>query len=158
MIDKDFESLNQVYSKLNKKRDEILSYLLKGDGYEIGCSYYSHHFFKVNDTFLLEEYPIPVITINDFIDIGVDLDEIFIEAHVTKDHALVIDYSLLNRPFDLYGLENFYDDVHNASMDLRSIVERIEASNEEEFGLSFSFGFNEDVDSILDFVSIIMHL
>ena len=157
-IDKDFDELNQIYSKLNKKRDEMLNSLMNGEGYEIAWGFFSHHFYKVNETFLLEEYPIPVITINDYIDIGIDLDEIFIEAHLSKDIMLLIDYSIINRPFDVYGLEEFYDDIHNSSMDLLSIKDRIEASNEEEFGLSFSFDFNEDIDSILDFVSIIMHL
>ena len=157
MKTENFDLLNKTYQKLNKRRDDLLNLLKEGDGYNLNVAYYSHHYFKENEEFYLEEFPIPVITINDFIDIGVDIDEYFLEARIAKEYALIIDYDFFEMPFELYGLESFLDDIHNANLDIRTIKDRIEESKEEEFGLSFGFAADCDLEKILDLISILMH-
>ncbi|MDL2292654.1 DUF3201 domain-containing protein [Acholeplasma sp. OttesenSCG-928-E16] len=152
-----YNFLNEIYDKINQKKELIITYLAES-GFELSSGFFNGHFCKIGNSFLEEKYPIPVITVNEVIDIGVDIDNIFLEFRVTKEFALNINYHIMPRPFELYGLNDFLDDLYNKDLDINEIKQKIIDSNETEFGLTFSFSYDEDIELLLEIVENLLHL
>lgn len=138
-----FDLLNSTYEKMNQKRNEIVKHL-KSQGYQYKCGYYSHHAVKVNNEWITEEYPIPVITVEGIGDIGIDLKHIFFEMIITRSKALIFDFSKLEAyKFEIYGVDNYLEDFYNESMSLQLVHKKIEESKEESIGISLFFSSDE---------------
>ena len=142
------KTLNEIYIEINQKKKELIHFL-KENGFQYRCGYYNQHSVKVDEEWITEEYPIPVISIEDIGDLGIDINHIFLEIVVTKEQALAFDFEKF-KPyrFEVYGVENFLSDFYNATLPLQDIHERIRISNEDSIGISFFFSMDEPVVQI----------
>lgn len=99
---------------------------------------------------MLEHFPIPVITVEDICDIGVDLAHIFIEGKLKRECALKFDFSLLKEyRFEVYGVQDYLNDFYNASLSIEGIKDRILSSNEAEIGVSLFISHEGAIENIL---------
>jgi hypothetical protein len=146
-VDK-LKTLNEIYLEINQKKKDFIHFF-KENGFQYRCGYYNQHSVKVNDEWITEEYPIPVITIEQLGDLGIDINHIFLEIVVTREQALELDFGKFEPyRFEVYGVENFLNDFYNSTLPLQDIHERIRISDEESIGISFFFTVDEPVGQI----------
>ena len=135
----EFELLNTIYENLNQRRNEILK-CLKVYGYECKCGYYSQHSIRFNNEWLIEQYPIPVITVKGFGDVGIDINHIFLEVIISRSQGLSFDFNKLrDYHFEVYGIDDFKMDFYNSKGSIATIHSKISDSEENEIGISFFF-------------------
>ena len=140
--------LNEIYVKINKKKKELIQ-ALKEKGISYRWGYYSQHSVKINEEWITEEYPIPVITIDHISDLGIDIPHIFLEIAITREQALKFDYHKLESyPFEVYGMENYLNDFYNTSLSFTEIKDRIQKSSEVSIGISVFFSVDEPASGI----------
>ncbi|ABX41361.1 DUF3201 domain-containing protein [Lachnoclostridium phytofermentans] len=142
------KTLNEIYIEINQKKKELIHFF-KEKGFQYRCGYYNQHSVKVDNEWITEEYPIPVISMEQIGDLGIDISHIFFEIVVTREQALTLDFEKL-RPyrFEVYGVENFLNDFYNETLPLQDIKKKIRRSDEESIGISFFFIIDEPVDQI----------
>lgn len=147
-----FKVLNSIYEPLHKRVTAILNELKKLD-YDVIWGYYGFHSVKIKDEFTTEFFPIPVITVKDICDIGIDLDSIFIEGKLERDAALKFDFSLLqDYNFEVYGVNDYLKDFYNKNLDIVNIPERIRESTEKEIGIQICFEPDTSPSKIIEVV------
>lgn len=127
--------LNEIYLKIQEEKNLITEYL-DTENYEYFVGYFPYHSFKENDEFYLEYYPIPVITLSDRVDIGVDIDQIYFEFKLSREEAVLFNYKEIEMyHFEVYGIEDYYNDFYDEE-NTETIVSNIENSDEHEVGVS----------------------
>ncbi len=153
---KELKILNEIYTKLHDDKNRVIAYL-EELGYPYQVAYYPHHSFKKDNEFYLEEYPIPVITLNGLLDIGIDVDKIFFEFRLDKEMALEFDFHIFEMyQFEVYGVDDFYDDFYFDNID--EIHSNILSSEETFVGISIIIS-KEDIEEKTDqILNLITHL
>lgn len=87
-IEKTADYLNQVYSRLELKRAE-LTYALFHRIFELESGFYNGHYRKQEDgRFYMDYYPIPVISVKNYCDIEIGLNNISISTNLKRNAAL----------------------------------------------------------------------
>lgn len=148
-MSKTIEELNDIYSPLYEHMKCVLKDL-KALGYSYEWGFYNNHSVKQNGEWVLEYYPIPVVTIKDICDIGFDVDSTFIEFKLKREDALCFDFSkLLDYKFEVYGVENYLCDFYNDTLDLEGTADRIKSSVEQEIGISLMLNSYDDTEKII---------
>lgn len=143
-----FTTLNNIYQGLHKEKQEIIE-LIELHEYSYTTGYFPFHAFKKNNEFMLEQYPIPVITVNNRFDIGVDLYQIFIEFKLPMSVAMSFDFHLLDMyQFEVYGIDDYYDDYYFEDID--QIHQNLASSDEEEIGISILINKEDIKESVLN--------
>lgn len=143
------EVLNNIYKPLNEYKAKIINYL-NLNGYSYKWGYYNGHYVKNNNEWLLEEYPIPVITVEEICDIGIDVSHVFIEGKLKRECASQFDFTLLKEyEFEVYGVQNYLNDFYNIALSVEGIKDRILSSNEDEIGVSLFISHEESIENIL---------
>lgn len=150
----DFKLLNNIYEKLHLEKEIIKEVLdSKNHDYEIG--YYPFHSIKNNDVFSLEQYPIPVFSVNKRIDIGIDIHHIFFEFRFKREKAIDLDFfKLQGYTFEVYGIQNYLEDYY-INNNIEGIKVLIEKSSEKEIGISIHISKDniaQRVSKITDFI------
>ena len=150
----EFKVLNEAYERLGLEKETIQRILdFKKLKYKTG--YYPNHSIKKDMDFIVEAYPIPVITVNEIIDIGVDLEHVFFEFRFDKEKAVKMDFSIFSKyKFEVYGINNYLEDYY-LNEDLNSICNLIKESKEDEVGVSLYISkenMDEKVIEMIDFV------
>ena len=151
-MNKQFQILNSVYKPLWGKAQSVLKEL-RMCGFDADCAFYNGHFIKSADGWEEEYFPIPVISVKGLCDIEFDLVHTGITAKLKKDGALKFDYGLLcGKKFEMYGVENYLDDIFNEDIPADKICENIQKSGEKEIG--FSFVYKDEVlkEELLTFI------
>ncbi|HZU87274.1 MAG TPA: DUF3201 domain-containing protein, partial [Anaerolineaceae bacterium] len=111
------QDLNRVYQPVYEQMKSILKEL-KAQGYPCEWGFYNQHSIKQAGTWVLEYYPIPVITVKDVCEIGLDMDHTFIECKLKREMALAFDFSFFNKyKYEVYGIEDFLNDFYNETLD-----------------------------------------
>lgn len=152
MVQDIFEKLNSTYEPLYKYAVNLVKELRKLN-YDVEWGYYGLHSIKRNDEFITEFFPIPVVTVKNICDIGIDLNSIFIETKLKSDDAINFDYLLLKEySFEVYGIDNYLNDFYNKSLDIIKIPERIKKSGEKEIGIQILLKSNSPFSKIIEFV------
>lgn len=129
------KQLNEIYLKLQEEKNIITDYL-DSENYEYFVGYFPFHSFKENDEFYLEYYPIPVITLSERVDIGVDVNQIYFEFKLSREESVVFDFNELSMyHFEVYGIEDYYNDFYLED-NVETVVQNIENSDEQEVGVS----------------------
>lgn len=147
-----FDLLNSVYEPLYKRTAAVLSKLKKLN-YDVTWGYYGFHSVKNKEEFTTELFPIPVITVKDICDIGIDLDSIFIEGKLKRDAALKFDFSLLkDYNFEVYGVNEYLKDFYNKNLDIVNIHEKIKESSEKEIGIQVCLESDTPLSKIIEVV------
>lgn len=140
--------LNEIYTVINQKKKELTK-VFHEKGILSRCGYYNQHSVKIDGEWITEEYPIPVITIEQVGDLGIDLSHIFLEIVVAREQALKFNFHKLEHfRYEVYGIENYLNDFYNDTIPLTEIKDRIEKNNEDFIGISFFFSLDEPVGQI----------
>lgn len=150
------EELNSVYVKLQEDKEIIAAYLESNEIYFV-MGNYALHSFKENNEFYVEQYPIPVFTINNIIDIGIDIDKIFFEFRFTRERALEFDFGVFeDLNFEVYGVDDYYDDFYYG--DLEEIHNNILSSVEQEVGVSIIISKDNILEDVIEIVELLMEV
>ena len=129
-------SLNETYKTLNDEKNLIIK-KLENIGLKSKVGYYPFHSFKNGNEFFVEQYPIPVITVEEKIDIGIDVHQVFFEIKLDRRIAESFDYQVFKDfSFEVYGIKDYYKDFYDGKID--KICENIIFSDENEIGVSIN--------------------
>ena len=154
-MEKTFKILNDIYKPVFEHIRSILKEL-KLSGYSYEWGFYNNHSVKQDDEWALEYYPIPVITVKDICDIGLDMNHTFIECKMDRENALCFDFHKFNDyKFEVYGVEDYLNDFYNVSLDLDGLKNRILNSDEQEIGITLMFNYCEKIDKLMCAVSML---
>lgn len=120
-----WEILNSVYAPLYRRVQE-LGKLLAAAGYTARWGWYNFHSTLRNGEYRVELFPVPVITVDQKCDILMELDCICVDAHLTCEQAKNFDWGSVPWMFEIYGVENYTEDLYRPGMPLRELSARIE--------------------------------
>lgn len=148
--------LNELYLELQEEKNNILEYL-DSEQYEYTVGYFPYHSFKEEDTFYIEYYPIPVITLSESLDIGIDLEQVFLEFKLKREEAILFDFKEIELyHFEVYGIVDYYNDFYLEN-NIDAISQNIMNSDEDEVGVSILISKENIVSTvheIIDYLSM----
>lgn len=143
--------LNEIYEKLDKKAREICN--------TINCTYryYNGHYHKNQyGDYEMDFYPIPVISVKGICDIEIDFDKVSVTTKLSKDKAASYDYiKFKDYHFEAYGVENYLDDYFVENDTIKSMIDKIKISKEENIFFSFYFPYDIDTDIVCELINLI---
>ena len=145
------EDLNEIYKKLESKMHDITALLTSlHNGFDFTCGYFNGHYHKdANGKYVMDYFPIPVITVNGLCDIEIDLEKISISTKLEREEALKYEYEKLSEyVFEAYGAEGYLDDFYVEGNTYAELVKNIENSKEKEIGFSFMFSGDVGVEEV----------
>ena len=148
--------INDIYKTINARLSKLIDKLNENAGYDIQVDYFPHHYYKSTDGLVLEEYPIPILTIDGIIEVGIDITHMYVELYLTKEKAKNIDFRSIERPFDLYAEDELFEDVYNPTMNKNDILDNLELSQYEDFRLQFAF--EDETQSEDDKIEMVVNL
>ena len=147
------QALNKEYEPLRAHTHAVVK-ALKNSGFECEWGYFAQHSVRNGSEWFFEHYPIPVITIKNICEIGFDIPETFIEFKLKREHAIAFDFShLTGFRFDVYGVNDYLNDIYHSGQDIHDIAAKIEKSDELEIGISLLFGYLESVENLMEAVN-----
>ncbi|MCL2574106.1 MAG: DUF3201 domain-containing protein [Defluviitaleaceae bacterium] len=152
-----FETLNAIYEPLCKKSREIAA-TLRAAGYKVESGFFNNHYIKSDNGFLIEHFPIPVLTIPNVADIGIRTDAIWVEFILSKEKAVELDYSDLAQAYNIevYGTEGYLHDLYDDDPDL--IAEKIQSSGEAQICVTATFDWACDPDKVVELIVLFLSL
>lgn len=150
MNDEILKSLNSIYQPLCKRYEKIASEL-KTCGFEIVVGFYNNHSVKSGGEFVTEYYPIPVLTVSQNIDLGFDIDSVWLEIRLPKDNAAKLDYIALSKKYkiEVYGCDAYLSDFYNCECDPELTAQKIIESNETQICIAFDFAIDISGNEII---------
>lgn len=119
-----WEILNRVYEPLYR-RVQAAGRQLAGAGYTARWGWYNLHSSLRNGEYQVEFFPIPVITVGHWCDILLEPDSICVDARLTCEQAQAFDWNAVPWAFQLYGAEDYTEDLYRPGMRLEELSERI---------------------------------
>ena len=140
-----FEQLNSAYGALGR-RASALKVAVTESGQSASWNWYAYHSTLIDGEYRVEEFPIPVVTVDGVCDIGFHMDEIFVEFRLRFDQAFGFDFGLLPQPFEVYGAEDYLHNFYTAGMDPDGIAARIMGSGEQEVCVSLLLPGDTETD------------
>ncbi len=139
--------LNNIYAPLIKQAKKCQEFCKDKTTKFIWAN---NHYEKYANKFICEEYPIPIIEIQNIGDIGFNLNECFYEGYFKKEELLKFNFNYIKsfKSFSLYGEQNCLNDIYNSNMNFNKIKQLIEDSNENLIAINFSFKYKE-IENVL---------
>ena len=153
----DMKELNKMYYRLQMKCNELM-YGLHHRIFETEWGWYNGHYYKNSSgEYERAEYPIPVITVNGFCDIEINLDHISLTSKRCRAETLNYAFEKFSGiPFEVFSIENYLDeDYYTHGTDITVFRNKIRKSQEKELGFSFLFDFDVGGDRIYEFVKLL---
>ncbi len=153
------DELNEIYRSLENKMNELRTpFLQLHKGYKHTCGYFSGHYHKnAEGKYIMDYFPIPVISINGICDIEIDLEKISVSAKLRRDKAINYNYTKLNGyKFEAYGVDEYLDDFYIAGNTYDELVENIRESKEKDIGFSFEFSYDVGSQEMFGFVKLLV--
>lgn len=132
-----WEVLNSVYEPLYRRARSLCAALVSADC-PAQWNWYALHSVRRGDEWQTEYFPIPVITAAGVCDVGLELDNIFLEGKLSREQAMEADFSALSWPFELYGSEDYLLDFYRPGMPMEDLRDRIAQSSETAVGLQLT--------------------
>lgn len=143
-----FEQLNDVYTPL-RARAAGLTKLLTQAGYDARWGWYGNHSVQVDGVYRTQEFPIPVVDVTGLCDVGFNLDNCWLELHLSRAQALAFDWRQLPEGAEVYGAEDYLSDFYHAGMDVSGVAGRIAESREENVHTALSFSQDAQNEELL---------
>jgi len=140
------DELNEIYRELENRMHRIVALFTSlHKGFDCSCGYYSGHYHKnAEGKYVMNFFPIPVVTVKGLCDIEIDLDKVSVSTKLRREVALNYSYEKLSDyEFEAYGVDEYLDDFYVKGNSYSELVDNIARSKEIEIG--FSFLFSEDV-------------
>lgn len=111
------------------------------------------HSLKYGDDFITEYFPIPVLSVKGVGDIGLDLDQIFIETTISKEKALNLKLDKLNEyNIEVYGVSDYLIDYYQPDLEIEVYKEKILKSIEKEFHFTIYLPQGISIDEIINVI------
>ncbi len=152
------QALNKEYEPLRSHTHRMVKALMQS-GYECTWGFFAQHSVRNDNEWFFEHYPIPVITVGNICEIGFDLTQTFVEWKLNREAALAFDFAQFNSvTFEIYGMADYLNDFYNACQDIRDVHTKIKASDEQEIGISFLFGYLEPVENLMQIVTLLKEI
>lgn len=150
------ESLNEAYSGLEAKHNEIIR-ALSHRIFELESGWYNGHYQKDSDgKWIRDAYPIPVITVKGLCDIEIQLDRISVSTKLKRDAAMAYSFDkLMEYEFEAYGVEDYLSDYYHPGQTIWELKDNIKASDEAEIGFSFIFSLEVAGQQIFEFTKLL---
>ena len=145
-----WEFLNSVYEPLFQ-RVQVLGRKLAIAGYAARWSWYNLHSVRRGDEYKVEFFPIPVITAGHWCDVILELDSVCVDAHLTNEQAQRLRWNRIPWPYEIYGVENYTEDLYRPGMAREDLAGRIRQYG-GEIGVAFSMPAESGTDEILAIV------
>jgi hypothetical protein len=148
-----FDQLNSIYKPMWNKALDVKTKLMSA-GYITSLGFYNNHYLKDGNDFTVAHFPIPIITIAEIGDIGIDIDNYWVEIHLDKNRAISLDYPKLTKHYNLevYGSKDFCFDFYNKLSDPFEVAEKINKSDETQINVTFYFCLDSDINELVDLV------
>jgi hypothetical protein len=123
-------------------------------GYITELGFYNNHYIKDGNDYAIEHFPIPIITIDGIGDIGIDIGNYWVEIHLDKNKAILLDYPKLTQIYNLevYGSKDFCFDFYNKQFDPYEVAEKINKSDEALINVIFYFCLGCDTNELIDLI------
>ncbi len=140
------DELNEIYRGLENRMHRIVApFTSLHKGFDFSCGYYSGHYHKnVEGKYVMDFFPIPVVTVKGLCDIEIDLDKVSVSTKLRREVALKYSYEKMSGyEFEVYGVDEYLNDFYVKGNSYSELVENIASSKEIEIG--FLFLFSEDV-------------
>lgn len=148
-----FETLNTIYEPLYRKSVELRK-VLKEIGMNSSLCFHNGHYVRKEMEWVMEYYPIPLLTISDICDIGFDISHIFVEFRLPRLQALESDFTWLQPfHFEVYGSEDFLTDYYHAGMEIEELKEELSKSREDTICVSVFFSSSAEIDTLREFIT-----
>lgn len=136
--------LNELYSTA----DEVFESFKNIPNIKASYGFFNGNYIKVYNRYDYQKYPIPVISIENKGDIGVDLNAIWFEFFLDKNsfnkapiEELIADYNV-----EVYGGKDCLINFYRPDKTLLDMVNDIKNSNEETIGISISLEYINTTD------------
>lgn len=144
------DAANELYLPLCDCAQRIMA-LLRNAGYEVSHGFFSNHSIRAGERWIVENYPIPVLSIAGVGDIGVDMGFLFIELHMPRERACLMDVAALTDYgyLEVYGLEQYETDLYHPGMDVETTAQRIAACSDPVIGVTFYFEHSVSDETLL---------
>jgi len=134
--------LNKTYKEICNKAEEISSFL--SNDYNTNITFGNKNWEKQNGNWICNYFPIPVIEINNKIDLNINMFdkpyyfEFFIKRNRLKNFDIEKLISLFkNNNLSIYGGKDCLIDFYFANSPLNEILTNMLNSKEKSFGFSF---------------------
>ena len=152
---KTVDIINNSYRNLNERTVQFTEMLTKL-GHKVEWGYYNSHSVTVDGEPCLEYYPIPVITVNDTCNVGMDFLRVFIEGKLYKDEAANFDTDKLrDYKFAVCVTKNYLSEIYSDGMDADEFAESVEESGEEEIIIKIELDGEPLIKEILDVIKLL---
>lgn len=140
--------LNQIYRHLDE-RCTTLTCALRAAAFPTAYAYYNGHYSKnAEGTYVMDYFPIPVISVDGLCDLELELEAVSISTKLNREHALTFDYEKLAcYRFEVFGVEDYLADYYIDGMTFEELRSNLNASAEKEIG--FSLRFEADTDTAI---------
>ena len=150
------QQLSEIYYPLEMKSFQILLGL-QHRIFDPQLAYYSGHHRKSTDgSHRIDYFPLPVITVDGFCDVVIDLDCVTVNSNLRRENALAFAYEQLGAyEFDICGEDDDAIYHHHPHVDTAPIREVVLKSSEKNFKFSFRFDFDIDGDTMYEFVKLL---
>lgn len=146
--------LNDAYRPLCEKAAEFEAALSKPySGFNHSGGFFNRLYSKNYCALRMkDEYPIPIISVGWFCDIGIDFDCLTAVSKIEKRRAAVFDWSLFNNTsFEVFGAEDTLRS-YGSDKNVDAIGRAVSGSAEKAFLVVFTLPFDTDGEGILWFV------
>ncbi len=139
-LQKLMNTLNGIYEPLQERAVRLVSMLDKLDA-KVEWGYYGGHTVEVKGEQLFETFPIPIVTVKDVCDVGIDVEGAFVEGKLYAEQIQQTDFSpLRGRHFCIYGAEDYLTDLFDSNSDaILDIPSMLAESSETEFCICVIF-------------------
>lgn len=150
------QQLSEIYYPLEMKSFQILQGL-QHRIFESQLAYYSGHYRKSADgTHRIDYFPLPIVTVDAFCDIVIDLDCVTVTSKLRREAALAHTYEQLGMwEFEICGEDDDIIYHHHPHADIAPVREAVLKSNEKNLRFSFWFDFDIDGDTMCEFVKLL---
>lgn len=148
--------LNEIYRKLDLKCVQLVNALFSGI-FEIESAWYNGYYRKTDDSkYVMNYYPIPVISVKHYCDIEIDLENIRIVTKLKRKKALQFSFAEFNNyHFIAHSKAGCFYDFDNRKMSISDLHNIISKSDNNEIKFTFYFKFDADEKDIYKFVKLL---
>jgi hypothetical protein len=150
------QRLSEIYPPLEMKSFQILQGL-QHRIFEPQLAYYSgHHRKSADGVHRIDYFPLPVITVDGFCDVVIDLDCVAVNSKLRRENALVFAYERLGAyEFEICGEDDNTIYHYQPHAETTPMQEAVLKSSEKIFKFSFCFDFDVDGDTMYEFVKLL---
>lgn len=152
------ETINGAYQGLHERAEKLANVLARL-GHKVEWGYFGQHSTMVDGDYFLEYYPVPVITVKDVCDVGLDFTQVWVEGKLYSGAARELELNFLKKyDFSIYGIDNYLQELYEDGMSDEELHEAIASSEEREIGIAITLDDEPLTREIIEAVHLMMQL